>query len=402
MGKKNLYFDCFSGISGDMTVGALLDLGIDSKDFLDKLNGLNIKGYHIEIKKGLKKGIAGTDFNVVIEDGKLSQPHRNINDIYKIIEESGLNENIKNLSRKIFRIIAEAEAFVHRKKVEEIHFHEIGAIDSIIDIVGSAICFDALNADEIISSPLNLGGGFVDCEHGRLPVPAPATVEILKGVPVYSSGIQKELTTPTGAAIIKAVCSSFEDFPAMEIERSGYGLGKRDLETPNALRVVLGKKKNASKKNISIQHPSLWVLETNIDDMNPEIYSYILPKLFDLGSLDVYITPIIMKKNRPANMLSVLCPEDKIQAIEKFLFMETTTLGIRKYGVERSELDRKIVRVATPYGEISVKAAYLDGKLIKFSPEYEDCAKAAENSGLPFQTIYTQAMEAAKGIITSP
>lgn len=255
MEKRVLYFDCFSGISGDMTIGALLDLGIDKELFIQKLHDLHVPGYKVEINKGLKKGISGTDFTVIIEEGHSDHHHshhiehnhhhhsRNIKDIYQIIENSKLNENTKKMSKKIFEIIAVAEAKIHAKPVEEIHFHEIGAIDSIVDIIGTAICIDLLGVDEILASPVNVGGGFVHCEHGVMPVPAPATVEILAGVPVYSNGIKKELTTPTGAGILKALCSDFIDFPEMIIEKTGYGLGKRELETPNVLRVVLGKKK---------------------------------------------------------------------------------------------------------------------------------------------------------------
>ncbi len=389
MEKKILFFDCFSGISGDMTIGALLDLGVDKDYFLDCISKLNIKGFEIKIKKSSKKGIGGTDFNVKI-DSEIKQPQRNLNDILEIINQSGLNENIKSLSEKIFRIITEAEAAVHNKPVEEIHFHEIGAVDSIVDIVGTAVCIDSINADEILSSPLNLGSGFVVCNHGTIPVPAPATLEILKDVPVYSWNIKKEMTTPTGAGIIKALSTGFTDFPSISIERTGYGLGKRDLEIPNVLRVVLGKTREIK---------AITLLETNIDNMNPEIYGYIFPKLFEKGALDVYITPIIMKKNRPACILSVLCPEDKSASIEDFIFRETPTLGIRKYKVEREEMDRKTVIVETKFGKISVKAAYLNNKIVKFAPEYEECSKIAESSGIPIFEVYQEIISSARNLI---
>lgn len=259
MEKKVLYFDCFSGISGDMSIGALLDLGVDKDYLIENLNKLNLKEYELEIKKGMKKGITGTDFNVIVKKHHHHHEHnhhghhhhhhsRNLSDINKIIDDSELNENIKNLSKKIFLIIGEAEAKIHSKSIEEIHFHEIGAVDSIVDIIGFSICLDYLKVDEVLSSPVNIGGGFVECEHGIMPVPAPASLEILKGIPVYSNGIKKELTTPTGAGILKAVCNGFMDFPEIEIEKIGYGLGKRDFEkNANLLRLVLGKKK--LKKN---------------------------------------------------------------------------------------------------------------------------------------------------------
>jgi len=252
--KKILYFDCFAGISGDMSIGALLDLGVDEKRFLTELDKLNIKGYHIEIKRGQKNGISGIDFNVVLEHHHHHDheddhhdhhhDHRNLHDIYHIIEDSDLEDSVKELSKKIFGLVAEAEAKVHGKPIEEVHFHEVGAIDSIIDIIGTAICIDMLGVEEVYASPIHVGSGFAECAHGIIPIPAPATMEILKGVPIYNEGIKKELATPTGAAIVKALATSFGDIPSMELEAVGYGLGKRDLKIPNLLRVSMGVKKN--------------------------------------------------------------------------------------------------------------------------------------------------------------
>lgn len=254
--EKILYFDCFAGISGDMTIGALLDLGIEHKTFLAELDKLNIKGYSIEIGRGDKNGISGTDFNVILDhhhhhgddhdhDGDHHHhDHRNLYDINKIIEESSLKDSVKELSKKIFGIVAQAEAKIHGKSLEEVHFHEVGAMDSIVDIVGTAICVDLLGIDKIYSAPLQVGSGFVECAHGIIPVPAPATMEILKGLPIYNNGIKKELVTPTGAAIIKALASEYGDIPTMELEGVGYGLGKRNLKIPNLLRVFMGVKKN--------------------------------------------------------------------------------------------------------------------------------------------------------------
>ncbi len=385
--KKILFFDCFSGISGDMTVGALLDLGADRELLTKSLSGLPVDGYRIEIKEGTKKGIGGTDFSVII-DKNHKQPHRHLHDINDIIEKSGLDEEVKTKSKNIFSLIAGAESKVHRVPVEEIHFHEIGAVDSIVDIVGSALCISNLGVDEVWSSPLNLGGGSVECGHGVLPVPAPATLEILKDVPVYSSGIKRELTTPTGGAVIRAFCTEFMDFPSMTIKKTGYGLGKADLDTPNVLRAVLGEE--ASFK-------TLVMLETSIDNMNPEIYSYLFPKLFEKGALDVFTAPIMMKKNRPAQKLSVLCTTEKTEELEGFLFKETPTLGIRRYPVARDEMERKQIKIETPYGEAVVKAAYMNGELIKFAPEYEDCARIAESSGKPIRQIYQEIMAIASG-----
>jgi uncharacterized protein (TIGR00299 family) protein len=426
MEKRILYFDCFSGISGDMTIGALLDLGIDQNLFLAELSKINLDEFNVEIRKGLKKGISGTDFTVHLhthehsheeehhhdhghehehhhdehehnhshghehthEHHPAEKPHnhahtRNLADIYTIIDNSELSEYVKTASKKIFLIVAEAEAKIHAKTIDEVHFHEVGAVDSIVDIIGAAICVEMLKIDEIQCSEINLGSGFVHCEHGIFPVPAPATLEILKGVPVYSKNAKKELTTPTGAAILKALCSEFGSSPDFIIEKIGYGLGKRDMETPNVLRVIIGEKKSIS---------TLTMLETNIDNMNPEIYSYLFPKLLENGALDVFTTPIVMKKNRPANILSVLCKEENAAQMEAILFTETTTLGIRKYNVERNELERRIEKIYTTHGEINLKIASKNGAIIKFSPEYEDCNRIATEKSIPLIQIYNEAL----------
>lgn len=428
MDKKVLYFDCFSGISGDMTIGALLDLGINQEAFLAELKKINIDEFEVEIKPGLKKGISGTDFTVHLKDDTHTHEHlhepdhqhtdhhhdhghehhqhdhlphglhhhvheqqpekphdhahsRNLHDIYEIIDKSELSDFVKEMSKKIFMEVAVAEAKIHAKTIDEVHFHEVGAVDSIVDIIGAAICIEMLKVDEIQCSEINLGSGFVHCEHGIFPVPAPATLEILKGVPVYSKNAKKELTTPTGAAILKAVCSEYGVSPEFTIDKIGYGLGKRDMETPNVLRVVLGLKKKVNE---------LVILETNIDNMNPEIYSYLFPKLLDNKALDVFVTPILMKKNRPANMLSVLCGENEAAQLEEIIFLETSTLGIRKYRVEREELQRRFEKVETPYGLVTVKFAYRNDKLLKFAPEYEDCRRIAEEKQLPLVQVMAE------------
>jgi len=418
MEKRILYFDCFSGISGDMTIGALLDLGIDQVEFLKRLKKVKPEEYDIEIKKGIKKGITGTDFTVHLRNQEnkkeikfdsnftfesiSNQNHfqirehnhsRNLYDINQIIDQAELSDEVKKISKQIFQLIAEAEAKIHGKTIEQVHFHEVGATDSIVDIIGTAICIEMLHVDEIQSSALNLGSGFVKCDHGIFPVPAPATLEILKNVPVYSKNAQKELTTPTGAAIIKNLCSAFGDLPGLSIEKIGYGLGKREMDTPNVLRVVVG------KQTIS---QSLMMLETNIDNMNPEIYSYLFPELLENNALDVFVTPIIMKKNRPANKLSVLCDEEHVGKIEEIIFNETTTLGIRKYRVEREELKREFGKVSTKFGEITVKYAYKNGELIKYSPEYEDCQLIAKKTGIPLYLIYNEVVDEVKKGLSRP
>ncbi|HPA62341.1 MAG TPA: nickel pincer cofactor biosynthesis protein LarC [Spirochaetota bacterium] len=386
MKNKILYFDCFAGISGDMTVGALLDLGADEKELMRSLDMLHLHGYRIEIKKALKNGISGTDFNVIIEEEHSHHSHhdhhhhsRNFSDISGLINSSPLDSFVKELSLKIFREIAEAESKIHAKSIDEVHFHEVGAIDSIVDIVAAAVCLNMLKPDKIISSPLNLGEGTVECAHGVFPVPAPATAEILKGIPVYSSGIKKEMTTPTGAAIIKCIAEDFSSFPAMKIASTGYGLGKRNLEVPNVLRLVMGETEISGKKVM---------IETNIDDMSGEIFSYLVPRLFEHGALDVFITPVIMKKGRPGHVLSVMCEDTQVNPLEEIIFSETTTFGTRRYEVDRTELERTVSKVNTSYGEISVKNAYSNGKFLKFSPEYDECAEAAKKHGVPVREVY--------------
>lgn len=369
-----------------MTVGALLDLGADEKELMRSLDMLHLHGYRIEIKKALKNGISGTDFNVIIEEEHSHHSHhdhhhhsRNFKDISGLINSSPLDSFVKELSLKIFREIAEAESKIHAKSIDEVHFHEVGAIDSIVDIVAAAVCLNMLKPDKIISSPLNLGEGTVECAHGVFPVPAPATAEILKRIPVYSSGIKKEMTTPTGAAIIKCIAEEFSSYPAMKIASTGYGLGKRNLEVPNVLRLVIGETEISENKVM---------IETNIDDMSGEIFSYLVPRLFEHGALDVFITPIIMKKGRPGHVLSVMCEDTQVNPLEEIIFSETTTFGTRRYEVDRTELERTVSKVKTSYGEISVKKAYSNGKYLKFSPEYDECADAAKKHGVPVREVY--------------
>jgi pyridinium-3,5-bisthiocarboxylic acid mononucleotide nickel chelatase len=379
-----LYFDCLSGISGDMTIGALLDLGADQVQFREQLSGLAVDGYQLEIVKKRFSGISGTDFDVVLSNDSGHQKHRNLNDINQLIEASSIGSETKKLSQQIFHCIAQAEATVHGRPIDEIHFHEVGAIDSIVDIVGTAICLSLLKIDKVVSSPLHLGTGFIKSAHGKIPVPAPATIEILRGVPVYSTGVKGELVTPTGAAIIKTLAEDFVSLPPMTIESIGYGTGKKEYEIPNALRIIMGTIDQTS----GVREQQLVMLETNIDDMNPESYSYIVPKLFEAGALDVYLTHVMMKKGRPGVVLHVLCQPEQYPVFENIIFQETTTLGIRKSTVDRHCLERKQVPLDTQFGQIQIKVAYKDGKLLKAAPEYEDCKRIAETHDLPLKDVY--------------
>jgi uncharacterized protein (TIGR00299 family) protein len=381
LAKKILYFSCQSGISGDMTVAALLDLGLDKDDFLRRLDALALDGYAVDIGRRNAGAIDACDFSVNLT--KHEHVHRNLGDIEKIISESGLAEQTKDLSLRIFRRLADAEAEVHGVPVEEIHFHEVGAIDSIVDIVGAAICMTMIGADEVVASPVPFGTGHVKSAHGPLPVPVPATVEILKGAPVYQTEIKGELVTPTGAAIVRTLADRFGPMPSFELEATGYGAGKKKFEIPNALRVFLGRSAVSEEQGEEIE-----VLETNIDDMNPEIYSYLVPLLIERGALDAFLTTVSMKKGRPAVLVTVLCrPEDR-HALESILFSETTTLGIRSYSARRSCLKREIVTIDTRFGPVKAKAAYSGGRRIRIACEYEECRRIAADKGLPLREVY--------------
>jgi uncharacterized protein (TIGR00299 family) protein len=391
-----MYFDCRSGISGDMTVGALLDLGIDREAFLEQLDRLDLEGASIQITRKNAFGIMATDFEVIMPNSETTKDRRNLSDIEQLIDSSDLESRVKQLSKQIFRSIAEAESKVHGVPIEEIHFHEIGAIDSIVDIVGTSICLSLLQVDRIFASPLHLGRGFVDCDHGTLPIPAPATVEILRGVPVYSTGIEGELVTPTGAAIITNLTQDFIDLPPMVVETIGYGKGKKDYSIPNVLRVFLGRASDTEHvaldkiEGMSIGHEEIILLETNIDDLSPEIYSYLLPKLLERGALDVFLTNIMMKKGRPGVMLSVLCDKERKKELEELIFAETTTLGIRSQALQRQYLERKIVTLDSRFGPIRAKVAFKGEQRVWVKPEYEACKKIAEEHGLPLHEVYEQ------------
>jgi uncharacterized protein (TIGR00299 family) protein len=413
---KVLYYDCFCGISGDMHIAAMLDLGVPQEYLLKEISKLKIDSeYEIKIQKTIKKGITGTRVDVILKNGhannnahqhnhhshnnidghshthhhednehNMEHHHRGLKEIEEIINSSDLSDNVKKLSIKTFMKVAEAEAKVHGKDLYEVHFHEVGAVDSIIDIVASAIALDYLKVDRIVASSIQLGGGFVKCAHGIIPVPAPATVEILKGIPVKTGVVEFETTTPTGAAILAANVQEYTDKIDFQIDKIAYGLGHRELEIPNVLRVYLGTIQESEK--IEEQY----IIETNIDDMNPEFYEYIEEKLFSNGALDVYKTAIIMKKGRPAIKLSVLVSTDKEEEVLKIIFKETTSIGVRKYKVEKIMLDRDFSKKTTVYGEVTLKNSYYKGELIKSKPEYEECKIIAKENSIPLKQVYEE------------
>jgi len=384
---KQAYFDCFSGISGDMTLGALLDAGVSTEQLRAELQGLNLPGWELSAEKVWKNGMAATYAKVRTQD---TQTHRSLSTILNLIEKSTLPANIKNRASAIFQKLGEAEAAVHDVPLEKIHFHEVGAIDAIIDIVGASIGFAALGIDSFACSALNVGGGTAKMAHGVLPVPAPATARLLLGKPTYSNGVQKELVTPTGAAIVATLCSSFGPQPSMTVNSIGYGAGTVDLEDqPNVLRLMVGE---AAEKRATAESEIIRVLEANLDDMNPQIYGYFLEKALAAGALDVFSTPVQMKKNRPGMLVTVLCkPEDESKFHEMF-FAETTTLGVRTYTAERRVLARQWETVHTNFGEVRIKVARLNGHIRQASPEFEDCRKLAEAKNVPLQRVMDEAM----------
>lgn len=381
---KILYYDCFSGISGDMNLGAMIDIGVDKNHLISELAKLKINEYNIIIKQDTKNGISGTKADIIISEEihhvhdsvqhQHYHHHRNLSDIKNIINSSELSPKVKKMSLEIFKKVAEAESKVHNKPIQEVHFHEVGAVDSIIDIVGAAICFDYLNIDKVMASKVEVGYGFVKCAHGIMPVPAPATAEILKNIPVKAK-IPFEATTPTGAAILTYLTSDFTDVKDFKINKIGYGIGMRDNpDVPNILRVFIGESK---QQDIYTDTDQVKVMECNIDDMSPEDYEHVMDLLLDKGALDVYFAPIMMKKERPAVKISVLYKSEHEDDIRDAIFINTTTLGVRKYMVNRDMLKRDFERVKTKYGEVTVKNCYYKGKKIRTKPEYEDCKRLA-------------------------
>lgn len=373
-----LYYQCQSGISGDMNLGALIDLGVPKEYLIEKLGLLELKGVEIEIYKDDRQNISGTKVDVHFHQ---EHNHRNLNSIYNIIDSSSLSSYVKDLSKKIFYIVAEAEAKVHKEKIEEVHFHEVGAIDSIIDIVGAAICFEYLNVDKIFTSKIELGGGFVKCAHGILPVPAPATIEIMKDYSICFNGVDFEATTPTGAAIIKAVSKGAIDDINMKIFKIGVGVGTKISKLPNVLRVYLGEIERKEESHL---------IECNIDDMNPEYYGNIMEELFNLGVQDAYITPIYMKKGRPGVILSALTSEENKDKITDFILKNTSTFGVRITDVKRKILQRDFSYIETKYGRIQVKNGYIDGKKIKSKFEYSSLLQLAKDNHMSPYQIYNK------------
>ncbi len=389
---KLAYFDCFSGISGDMTLGALVDAGCSLELLRSGLQGLQVPGWTIAAEKVWKNGMSATFVRVTTED---QTKHRSLSTILEILEKSNLSKFVRNNAAAIFRKLGEAEASVHDVPLEKIHFHEVGAVDAIVDIVGACIGFEALGIQKFACSPLNVGGGTAKMAHGILPVPAPATAKLLQGKPTYSNGVQRELVTPTGAAIVATLCDHFGPQPPMSVSAIGYGAGSADLEgQPNVLRIMLGE---SAEKVVAGFNEEISVIEANLDDMNPQIYGYLSEKALAAGALDVYTTPVQMKKNRPGTLLTLLCKPQDTHALMDLVFAETTTFGVRSYTAQRRTLPRESVSVHTQYGDVRIKLSRVNGRILHVAPEYDDCRKLAVEKNVPLQRVISDALRAYEG-----
>jgi uncharacterized protein (TIGR00299 family) protein len=381
------YFDCFSGISGDMTLGALLDLEVPLDWLKEQLQAIPLEDFDMVVRPVQRHGIQAASVQVEVLKSETS---RNYSDIRTLIEDSTLQDAVKSTSLSVFKRLAEAESRIHNCPVDQVHFHEVGGIDAIVDIVGVALGLDYLGIKKIVASPLPLGKGFVNCSHGKLPVPAPATLEILEGVPVYGTGIGHELVTPTGAALIASLAQGFEPLPPLVITRIGYGAGQKDFDNrPNLLRIILSDAYELSaERGGELLEDQITIVEACIDDMNPEIFGYVMDRLFEDGALDVYLLPVQMKKNRPGTMLQVLCREDYRDRLIARVFDETTTTGVRYHSSRRRLLEREQHEINTSFGKIAVKKIKDPQGSTRLVPEYEVCRQIALERNIPIRLVY--------------
>ena len=402
---KTAYLDCSSGISGDMLLAALLDAGLAADQLLAELKKIRLGEYEFRTSRVMRAGLAGM-YVEIVAPGK--QPERHLGDIERLILESALAATVKERVLGIFGRLAEAEGKLHAKPPSQVHFHEVGAVDAILDVAGACAGLELLGVSELLSSPLNLGGGTAGREsagritaaHGSLPVPAPATVELLKGIPVYSSGVDAELVTPTGAAIVATLARTFGPLPPIAVERIGYGAGSKDIPGhPNLLRLLLGERMEAEagpriSSGAGTSNEIVSVIEANLDDMSPQLYGYLVERALAAGALDVTCSAIQMKKNRPGLEISILCPPERADALANLVFTETTTIGLRIYEARRQVLDRELVTVETSYGTVRVKVARRDGRVVNAAPEYEDCQRLAGEKRVPLKAVMLAAQVA--------
>jgi hypothetical protein len=390
---KLAYLDCSSGISGDMFLAALLDAGVELDRLRAELAKIELGPYEFTQSRVMRKGLAGNHVDIVIPD---KQPHRHLSHIEKLVGAAAVDGAAKQKALQVFRRLGEAEARLHNQPIEKIHFHEVGAVDAILDIVGVCLGLAMLGNPELVCSPLNVGGGSVEAAHGTLPVPAPATAELLKGIPVYSSGVESELVTPTGAALVSTLATGFGPVPAMKVERIGYGAGAIDFTRhPNIARLMLGEKtEGAGTASGSEGDETVLVIEANIDDMNPQLYGHFAEKALAAGALDVTCSPLQMKKNRPGLLVSVISKPELESTLTRLLFEETTTIGVRISEARRKVLEREVVKVETAYGPVRMKLARLDGKIVNAAPEFEDCRRLADEGSVPLKEVMQAAQSA--------
>jgi uncharacterized protein (TIGR00299 family) protein len=398
---KTLFFDCFSGIAGDMTIGALLDLGLDFEYLKAELKKLPVEGYELKQSRVVRSNVSAMKFDVVMgghdhdhhhhHHHSHDHFHRKASEILSMIGESNLSAGAKRFATDIFTKLAISEGKVHDIRPEDVEFHEVGAVDSIVDTVGTAIGFDALGIERFLCGPINVGSGFIHCQHGVMPVPAPATADLLKQATIYQKHAQIELVTPTGAAILAAVVNQFGPIDGFATERIGYGAGTKQFpDFPNCVRLMLGEERAVAAESSGGQ---VIVIEANIDDMTPQNFGYVTEKLLSAGALDVFTVPIQMKKGRPGHLLQVLAPPESVDALSRIVFQETTTIGIRRHAAERTTLERDFVTVLTVYGPVKMKVSKLDGKVVNVAPEYEDCARLARETGVPLKEIQLLAIK---------
>jgi uncharacterized protein (TIGR00299 family) protein len=372
-----------------MILGALIDAGLSPRLLRQELKKLHLSNVQLTVRKVRKGGISAT--RVVVE-GNEKRSHRNLREMVRIIDRSGLDAEVKSLSKHIFGKIASAEAGIHGTPAEDVHFHEVGGLDSVVDICGAVWGLRRMGIERIHVSKVNVGAGFVNCEHGVLPVPAPAALALMTGKPICSTGVEKELLTPTGAALLSTLGTEFGSFPVMRVEKIGYGAGRDDLPHPNVLRLIIGTGEEVRGAEKAM------VVETNIDDMNPQFYDYIMEQLLKMGTKEVFLTPVLMKKGRPATLLTVICSSEKLPAVTEFLLKETTTIGLRWHEDDRVKAEREIVSLQTKYGNIPFKIARWNGEVINVSPEYEDCKRKALEKGIPLKDVFEEARKAARSI----
>ena len=385
---KVAYFDCFAGASGDMILGALMDAGLSPDDLCERLSALRLPGWRLDVRRVVKGSVAATAIEIETE---VEPMQRTLGDIEALIANSALPEHDRTLALRIFRRLAEAEAQVHGVSPEEVHFHEVGAVDAMVDIVGAVSGLSLLGVERVHVSPLPLGRGFVHAAHSLLPLPGPAVVELLRGVPVVGRETEGETVTPTGAAILTTLAASYGALPPFTIRHVGYGAGRREADYPNVLRVLIG------ETEIEATLEWLVLLETNIDDLNPQVYGHVMNRLFGAGALDVWLTPVQMKKSRPGVLVSILCQPVDEAALVEILFRETTSLGLRRQMTERRRLPREIREVQTRFGSARVKVAFADGRMLRAVPEYEDCRRLAEANAVPLREVLAEVERIAQG-----